>query len=405
MARAGRKDRGLLSKRDTAGKIVWYVRLYREGRERRFGSFTTKTQARDFYEKAKQEQKQGRFFPERYQHGGYAKLADVISSYMATTTKESIRDDQCHAAYWLVRFPNWRLTAVTPRALDQTRSTNMAMKSENRYASETRNIALADASVRSRKTRTADARFIELERTLTDALFDANNLQVMAETSGLKVASAAGYARTGGEPFGANPAMINAIFVEEVLLNGQISDVIEIDNNRSAVVQVKEYHPEARKTLDDVREEITFTLQSERALNMIEDRARRLSEATQEGQVFDIAAVELEAVVTPSVIVGRQDEKIDASVLNEVFRVRKPSPGNARIDNAVTTTGDYAVFMVTAVIPGRPESIPLADRDARKNDLESRAGAADFTAFVTELALRADIERSDEALQQQDFFQ
>jgi peptidyl-prolyl cis-trans isomerase D len=199
--------------------------------------------------------------------------------------------------------------------------------------------------------------------------------------------------------------MINAIFDEEVLLNGQISDVIEIDNNRSAVVQVKEYHPEARKTLDDVREEITFTLQSERALNMIEDRARRLSEATQEGQVFDIAAVELEAVVTPSVIVGRQDEKIDASVLNEVFRVRKPSPGNARIANAVTTTGDYAVFMVTAVIPGRPESIPLADRDARKNDLESRAGAADFTAFVTELALRADIERSDEALQQQDFYQ
>ncbi len=138
---------------------------------------------------------------------------------------------------------------------------------------------------------------------------------------------------------------------------------------------------------------------------MIEDRARRLSEASQEGQVFDVAAVELEAVVTPSVIVGRQDEQIDASVLNEVFRVRKPSPGNARIANAITTTGDYAVFMVTAVFPGRPESIPLADRDARKNDLESRAGAADFTAFVTELALRADIERSDEALQQQDFFQ
>ena len=255
------------------------------------------------------------------------------------------------------------------------------------------------------KTRTADAQFIELERTLSDALFDANNLQVMAETSGLEVASATGYARTGGEPFGANLAMINAIFDEGVLSNGQISDVIEIDNNRSAVVQVTEYHPEARKTLDDVREEIKFTLQSERALNMIEDRARRLSEASQEGQVFDVAAVELEAVVTPSVIVGRQDEKIDANVLNEVFRVRKPSPGNARIANAITTTGDYAVFMVTAVFPGRPESIPLADRDARKNQLESSAGAADFAAFVTELALRADIERSDEALQQQDFFQ
>ncbi len=73
--------------------------------------------------------------------------------------------------------------------------------------------------------------------------------------------------------------------------------------------------------------------------------------------------------------------------------------------NAISTTGDYVVFMLTAVIPGRPEAIPLADRDARKDELEATAGATDFTAFVSELALRADIERSDAALQQQDFFQ
>ena len=65
MARAGRKDRGLLSKADSAGKALWYVRLYHDGKERRFGSFLTKTAARDFYEKAKQEQQTGRFFPER----------------------------------------------------------------------------------------------------------------------------------------------------------------------------------------------------------------------------------------------------------------------------------------------------------------------------------------------------
>ena len=63
----------------------------------------------------------GRFFPERYQHGGYAKLADVITSYMATNTKKSIRGDRCHAAYWLGRFPNWRLNAITPTALDRAK--------------------------------------------------------------------------------------------------------------------------------------------------------------------------------------------------------------------------------------------------------------------------------------------
>jgi peptidyl-prolyl cis-trans isomerase D len=255
------------------------------------------------------------------------------------------------------------------------------------------------------KTRMVDSRFIELERALSDALFDANDLQMMAETSGLTVMQSTGYTRSGGEPYGANQAMIDTIFDEAVLMNGQISDVIEVDNNRSSVVQVTEYHPEARKTLDEVRDDITFTLQSERALNMIQDRARRFSEALQEGKEFDVAASEVEAAVTPAVIVGRRDEKIDAAVLDAVFRARKPSPGNARIDNAITTSGDYAVFMLTAVIPGRPESIPLAERDARKDELESRAGNDDYTAYVTELAHRASIERSDEALQQQDFFQ
>ncbi len=65
MARKGHQDRGLLSKLDTTGKALWYVRLMHEGKERRFGSFPTKTKARQFYAKAKTEQHEGRFFPER----------------------------------------------------------------------------------------------------------------------------------------------------------------------------------------------------------------------------------------------------------------------------------------------------------------------------------------------------
>ncbi len=122
MARAGRKDRGLLSKRDTAGKTIWYVRLWHEGKERRFGSFKTKTQARDFYEKAKQEQKLGRFFPERYQHGGYAKLEDVIAAHMAAFTGRSPRDELRFARKWPTLFPGARLNALTPAALEQART-------------------------------------------------------------------------------------------------------------------------------------------------------------------------------------------------------------------------------------------------------------------------------------------
>lgn len=122
MARAGRKDRGLLSKQDSTGKTVWHVRLYHEGKERRFGSFSTKTAARDFYEKAKQEQQTGRFFPERYQQGGYAKLEEVLEGYLAAFMGRSKRDEERFKKKWVEIFPGARLNALTPAALESARA-------------------------------------------------------------------------------------------------------------------------------------------------------------------------------------------------------------------------------------------------------------------------------------------
>ena len=124
MARAGRKDRGLLSKQDLSGKVVWSVRLYHEGKERRFGSFTTKTQARDFYEKAKQEQKAGRFFPERYQHGGYELVEAVIDRYLLTiATKKPMTQvaERFFAQWWKGYFTGKRLNAITAGTLEEAR--------------------------------------------------------------------------------------------------------------------------------------------------------------------------------------------------------------------------------------------------------------------------------------------
>ena len=122
MARAGRKDRGLVSKADAAGRMVWSVRLWHEGKERRFGSFPTKTKAREFYEKAKLEQKDGRFFPERYQHGGYELLEVTIHRYLTSaSTKKTYRDDVYFATWWTTHLHGKRLNMIRPQLLEEAR--------------------------------------------------------------------------------------------------------------------------------------------------------------------------------------------------------------------------------------------------------------------------------------------
>ena len=126
MARAGRKDRGLLAKRDSTGELMWYVRLYDNGKERRFGAFKNKTEARDFYEKAKQEQKQGRFFPERYQHGGHVLIEELLTRQAATTTVKNKAAEQHHMAWWKARLTGVRLTHVTSAVIEDAQRVLLA---------------------------------------------------------------------------------------------------------------------------------------------------------------------------------------------------------------------------------------------------------------------------------------
>ncbi len=124
MARKDRKDRGLFSRPipGTKGKLKWFVRLWHEGRERRFGSFDTKTAAREFYEKAKRQQREQQFFPEQYQRGGYELVQETIDRYLLTIkTKKDQRSQRYFAKWWTLRLAGKRLNHITPDDLEDAR--------------------------------------------------------------------------------------------------------------------------------------------------------------------------------------------------------------------------------------------------------------------------------------------
>jgi peptidyl-prolyl cis-trans isomerase D len=245
---------------------------------------------------------------------------------------------------------------------------------------------------------TADA-YRELERRLSDALFDAQDLESMAETVGLEVHTTTGFTRSGGEPFGNNQAAIEAVFDPLVLNDGRISEVVELDANRSAVFKVREHHPAAQRPLDEVRDQIVARLRTERAQEIVRARAEELTAAVADGADFREAAAAAGADVRAPTLLRRQDENVDPLVLEAIFSAPKPADAEqASVGESMTQAGDYAVYSVASVVPGRPEAIPLQERDARKLELAAESGRADYTALILELERGADIVRSEEAL-------
>ena len=250
----------------------------------------------------------------------------------------------------------------------------------------------------------AEDAFRELERQLSDALFDAPDMESISAAVGLEVQSAPGFKRLGGEPIGANQAAIDAIFEASVLYDGRISEVIELDANRSAVFKVTRHYEASRLPLAEVRGEIEARLKAQEAQSIIFDRAEQLLVALNNGEDFGAAAEAAGADASEPTLLGRQDPEVDQNVLGQVFTARKPLQGAPTRGSVVDSTGGITVFSLEAVLPGRPESIPLADRDAGKRELAQQAGTSEFIAFIETLYNRADIVISEDALAADDLF-
>jgi len=253
--------------------------------------------------------------------------------------------------------------------------------------------------------RQAESLFRELERKMSDALFDASDIRSLAATVGTELKEVAGFTRLGGPPFGDSQSAIDAIFDESVRAGGLLSEIVEIDADRTAVFSVTKYTEATRQPLAEVRDGITGTLRSQESETLMAAKADAMLAALEGGQEFAMAAESVGATPAAPTVMTRDAAAADQSVAVAVFTALKPTEGMPTTGTTRNGEGGFTVYSVDAVIPGRPEAIPLADRDAGKLQLADQSGIGDFVAFVQALRAQADVEINQDALAAQDLFQ
>ena len=186
---------------------------------------------------------------------------------------------------------------------------------------------------------------------------------------------------------------------------GLLSVVVEIDANRSAVFSVTNHVAATRQPLADVRDVIAETLKSEQAESLMSDKANEMLAALEAGQTFAEAAASVGAGSPEPKVMMRDAQDLDQSVAVAVFTALKPAQDKPTTGSTRNQAGGFTVFSLDAVIPGRPESIPLADRDAGRLQLADQSGIGDFVAFVQALRADAEIGINQDVLAAQDLFQ
>ena len=249
----------------------------------------------------------------------------------------------------------------------------------------------------------AENLFLDLERQMSDALFDAPDIRALAETVGFEVQTAAGFTRNGGEPLGNDPAVINAVFSDEVLTGGRMSDIVEIGGDRAAVFAVTAYNPATRQPLEDVRDRVIAELKAQRAEDLMAAKADEFVAAVRAGTDFAEAAEAVGAIGGEEpVLMSRNADDLDQLIGVAVFTAVKPTQEKPTVGSARNNAGGFTVYSIEAVIPGRPEVIPLEQRDAGKLQLADESGIGDFSAFIQALRDNAEVIINEDALAAQD---
>ena len=191
----------------------------------------------------------------------------------------------------------------------------------------------------------------------------------------------------------ASPRVINTAFSDDVLIEGNNSELVEVGQQQALVLRIAGHRPSGVKSFADNLESIEQDYRNDKASDAAADAgAKAITRlAAGEGRLEDIASDNGWSLEQPG-DVSRQQTSVPAEVLAKAFSLEPPKQGAAAYTGVVSAEGDYMLIEVSAVKGGELASMPEAERQAAAERAISQTGNAQLRYFTDSLRDRAKVE-------------
>lgn len=196
----------------------------------------------------------------------------------------------------------------------------------------------------------------------------------------------------------AEPRVLAAAFSDEVLLQGNNSDVIELDDDRHIALRTLEHREAQKKPLEQVRDQIVTRLKFELARDKTRERGELIQEKLREGRSQGELAAEFGLDWKDAMNTARDNESVNRAVLRAAFKAGRPVAGQPRFNGAALGTGDYALVIVRAVTENEEAAMDQDERDQLRLQLQEVSALSVWEGFTQSLQTGADVEIYEETL-------
>lgn len=249
---------------------------------------------------------------------------------------------------------------------------------------------VSDRIERELKRAEVDLLFAERIEDMSNLAFETGDLITISEQLGLEIQSADSVPRAGSSGLFANQALITAAFSDEVILEGNNSDVIEVGDNQAVVLRVEQFNESAVLPLEDVMGEISVILRTQMEREAVQDLGEELLIAAEEGADVDALLAENELEWLDAENISRNDFSVNREVVDHVFTMTAPE-GEPVVSSVNLANGTFVLVELNEVNPGEFSSIPEPERNRLVDSLQSDLGVSDYQSFLVSLRENSDI--------------
>ncbi|HFD13078.1 MAG TPA: peptidylprolyl isomerase [Crenotrichaceae bacterium] len=240
------------------------------------------------------------------------------------------------------------------------------------------------------KRQQAENEFFERQETLDQVRFEhSDSLEMAADAIDVKIQETDLFNQQNGTGIAAEKAVRDAAFTTEVL-EGNNSEVIEIDPEHVVVMRIKEHQPAKTLPLETVKQGIIQALNQKAAHEAAISQANAIVKAVKQGQSFDEIASKHGLTVKAPGFVKRDNSEIPWRIKQGIFSTPKPAsqPSLNIIDLGPE---GQVVVMVKSVQQGDPADIDETMQEQVKASLLKNRNSIEYAALIAQLEQSSDV--------------
>ena len=243
-----------------------------------------------------------------------------------------------------------------------------------------------------------ERRFLEQADRLVDIIYeDPTTLDAAAVELDLEINQAGPFGRAGGDGIAANSEVVKASFSDLVMLQGVVSDPVDLAENHLVMILMKEHLPEALLPLEEVRNRVVQSVLGQRAMDAAQFRANEILAQVSSGADLSVLSAENELELLADEAATRNSPAVRSDLLQDLFLMEAPGE-DGPLNEVLKLSDGYAVVQLQSVTDGVLSEEDVLKAQSYNRRISNATGSNEAYSFMRMLRSQSEIKVFEDRL-------